>query len=194
MSLSQVSLHKIWQNITIRNYFFEFELFCIALYNFHILTFFLVNSSNIMCQTWWKISVIDFNSMVKIPLSDNFIDQQISFSLQCFLRVPFLIMTLQFLNIFFSSSSILFSSSSFSFPLFSFFLFLFLFFVHFLSLFSSFFLFPNLHHFLNLVCDCRFLRASLPCSRTFLLPCFKQAFFSVYAYDNLLLMTTLMYT
>ena len=44
------------------------------------------------------------------------------------------------------------------------------FFAHFpfLFLFSSFVLFPNLHQFLNLVC--RFLRALLPCSRTFCCP------------------------
>ena len=40
----------------------------------------------------------------------------------------------------------------------------------FLSLFFFFFFFsfPNLHHFLNLVCN--FLRAPLPCSRTFCCP------------------------
>ena len=95
-----------------------------------------------MSQTWWKIFVNDLNSMVKIPLSVNFIDQQISFSSQCFLRVSYIfIMTLQFLNIFYSLSSILSSSSSSSyFPLFSLFLFFFLpFFFSFPSSFPHFF-------------------------------------------------------
>ena len=54
-------------------------------------------------------------------------------------------------------------------------LFPFIFFPHFpFALFSFFpyflflFFFPNLHHFLNLVCH--FLRAPLPCSRTFCCP------------------------
>ena len=64
------------------------------------------------------------------------------------------------------------------FPLFTLFLFCFcpLFvFAHFpfLSLSSSFFLLPNLHHFLNFVCQ--FLRAPLPCSRTFCCPAADKA-------------------
>ena len=120
-----------------------------------------------------KIFVNDLNSMVKIPLSDNFIDQQIVFPHNVFWGFHIFIMTHPFLNIFFLVVYPFFSSS-FSFPLFSLFLFFFLssFFpphFPFLSLFSSFFLFPNLHHFLNLVC--RFLRVPPPMLPHFLLPC-----------------------
>ena len=142
-----------------------------------------------MCQTWWKIFVNDFNSMVKMPLSDNFIDQQISISSQCFLRVPYLHNLTIFKHIF-SSSSIPFpllllfhfplfpSFSSFSFPLFSFSFS----FAHFpfLSLFSSFFfLFLFLfflHHYLKF--GLPFPKSAapvLPRSRTFCCPVFVHS-------------------
>ena len=163
MNLSQVSIDKSWQNITIRRNFFLWM--CTILYRsiqFSYPRFVLVNSSNIMCQTWWKIFVNDLNSIVKIPVSDNFIDQQISFFSQCFLRVPYLHNdSTIFKHIFPRRLSFFFSYSSFSFPLFCLFPLSFL-------IFLFFFFFSNLHHFLNLVC--RFLRAPLPYSRTFCCP------------------------
>ena len=60
-------------------------------------------------------------------------------------------------------------SFSFPLPLFPFiFLSHFPFVLFFFLYFPLFFSFPNLHHFLNLVCH--FLRAPLPCSRTFCCP------------------------
>ena len=74
-----------------------------------------------------------------------------------------------------SSSSFLFcpSFSSFSFHFSSFFL------ISHLSFFFSFliflfFSFPKLHHFLNLVCH--FVRAPLPCSRTFCCPAYNWGY------------------
>ena len=108
--------------------------------------------------------------MVKIPLSYNFflLFNKLYFPHNVFaLRFRIFIVTLQVLRILFSSRCL-----SFSFPLpllFPFFFFL----ISLLSLFSFLiflflFFFPNSHHFLNLVCQ--FLRAPLPCSRTFCCP------------------------
>ena len=92
--------------------------------------------------------------IISLYFSTNYI-----FSLQCFcFTIPYLH---SYSIIFKSSSSFFFfpSSSSFSFPLFP----------HFaLSLFFFFLCFPNLHFFLNVICH--FLRAPLPCSRTFCCP------------------------
>ena len=81
------------------------------------------------------------------------------------------------------------------FPFLSLFLFFpFLFFPHFpfpfLLLFLFFFPFPNLHHFLNLVCH--FLRAPLPCSRTFCCPGYTNRM-SVYCIRPSILMAPLLY-
>ena len=105
----------------------------------------------------WKIFVNDFSSMVKIPLSYKFI--------LFFNKLHFLHNVFSFSIPYLHSYSMIFFLCLFLFiffPVFSSFLFCPLF----LFLFTSFP--PNLHNFLNLVCH--FLRAPLPCSRTFCCP------------------------
>ena len=94
----------------------------------------------------WSTNFILFTMFLRVPYLHN--DSTI------FKTYFFLLVYLFFLFFFFLSSFFPLFSSFFNFP--------------FLSLFSSFFLFPNLYHFLNSVC--RFLRAPLPCSRTFCCP------------------------
>ena len=157
------------------NYFSEFALFCFAEYNFHIPTL-ILQIPQILCvrfniMNYYHKKYLQMISIQKLKFlflissfycSTNyiFLTMLLSFS------IPYLhSYSMNFKNIL-SSSSLLFfpSSSSFSFLFFPHFPFV----PFFFSLFSSFFLFPNLHHFLNLVCH--FPRAPLPCSRTFCCP------------------------
>ena len=174
----------IWQNITISKYSSEFALFCFTLFNFHNSTLLLYVPQTLCVKlNIMKIFVNDFNPMAKIPLSyiQFHFCQQITFLSTNYI---FLTIVLNYDSVFQTNDLHSYSISlrvfcpcrvSFSFPLPILFHFIFFFLIShlpfFLSLFSSFFFsFSNLHHFLKLVRH--FLRAPLPCSRTFCCPAF----------------------
>ena len=122
-----------------------------------------------MCQTYYHENICKWfqfngwNSCYKsVYFSTNYIFLTMFFSFS----IPYRHGYSMILKNILPSSSYLFFPTSFSFAFLFFYQFPFV--PFFFPNFPLFFLFPNLNHFLNLVCH--FLRAPLPCSRTFCCP------------------------